>query len=309
MEDTMRERNAAPAAVIAREERSPVTVFGLGLMGSALAEAFLRNGHRTTVWNRSVEKADGLAARGALRAATVSEAASASNLVIVCVLDYDAAREVLGTAGDALAGRVIVNLTSGTPDQARTMAAWAAERGLDYLDGAIMTIPQGIGRPDAVILYSGSEAALAAHQPDLAHLGTSAYLGVDAGTAALYDLALLGIMWSTLGGFLHAVALVGTERVEATAFLPFASRWLAAVTGFLPHLAAQADTGVYATDVSTLALNAVGLDLLVNVSRAQGIGAGVPDALRVLFEKGVAEGHGADSLASLIEVIKRPAAV
>ena len=39
-------------------DRTPVTVIGLGLMGQALAGAFLRAGHPTTVWNRSAAKAD-----------------------------------------------------------------------------------------------------------------------------------------------------------------------------------------------------------------------------------------------------------
>lgn len=33
-----------------------VTVLGLGAMGTALAGAFLRAGHRITVWNRSADK-------------------------------------------------------------------------------------------------------------------------------------------------------------------------------------------------------------------------------------------------------------
>lgn len=62
----------------AGDEPAPVTVIGLGLMGSALAGAFLANGNPTTVWNRSAEKADSLAAQGARRAATVADAVMAS---------------------------------------------------------------------------------------------------------------------------------------------------------------------------------------------------------------------------------------
>jgi 3-hydroxyisobutyrate dehydrogenase-like beta-hydroxyacid dehydrogenase len=44
---------------------TPVTVIGLGLMGRALATAFLRAGHPTTVWNRTPAKAEQLVAQGA----------------------------------------------------------------------------------------------------------------------------------------------------------------------------------------------------------------------------------------------------
>ncbi len=54
------------AAVVTGEKRSPVTVIGLGPMGQALAGAFLKNGHPTTVWNRSAGKAEALVAQGAM---------------------------------------------------------------------------------------------------------------------------------------------------------------------------------------------------------------------------------------------------
>ena len=45
--------------------QTSITVIGLGNMGSALAEAFLKAGYTTTVWNRTPEKADNLVAKGA----------------------------------------------------------------------------------------------------------------------------------------------------------------------------------------------------------------------------------------------------
>jgi 3-hydroxyisobutyrate dehydrogenase-like beta-hydroxyacid dehydrogenase len=111
-----------------------VTVIGLGLMGQALAGAFLRGGHPTTVWNRSAGKAEQLAAQGATLAAAAGDAVAASPLVIVCVSDYDAVHELLDPLADVLAGRVLVNLTSGTSQQARETAEWAAQRGSTYLD-------------------------------------------------------------------------------------------------------------------------------------------------------------------------------
>ena len=42
-----------------------VCVIGLGDMGSALAEALINNGHRVTVWNRTMSKCDPLVDVGA----------------------------------------------------------------------------------------------------------------------------------------------------------------------------------------------------------------------------------------------------
>ncbi len=48
------------------ETDSRVSVLGLGLMGSALAEALLNAGHKVTVWNRTPTKAKPLTTKGAL---------------------------------------------------------------------------------------------------------------------------------------------------------------------------------------------------------------------------------------------------
>ncbi len=40
----------------------------------------------------------------------------------MCLKDYETMYEVFGSAGDALRGRVLVNLNSGTPEEARAAA-------------------------------------------------------------------------------------------------------------------------------------------------------------------------------------------
>ncbi|WP_328445079.1 NAD(P)-dependent oxidoreductase [Amycolatopsis sp. NBC_00438] len=280
-------------------ENKKVGVLGLGRMGAALAGALLGAGHDVVVWNRSPLKAGPLLDRGARLAATPAEVATA-DVVLSCLSTYDTQQPVL----DAVTPAVLVNLTSGTPEQARGVAKWAASRGIDYVDGVIMAVPQGIGTPGARILYGGSPTAFEAQRDVLEVLGEPVFLGEDAGLAALYDLALLGIMWSTMSGYLHALALVGTEGVTPERFTPMALSWLSAVGGFLPGIGAQVASGEYTTDVSALDINAAGLKLLVETSRAQGIGTDVPAPLADLFTRAVDAGHGAHAIASVIEEIR-----
>lgn len=87
----------------------------------------------------------------------VTAAVAASPLVVVCVLDYDAARAVVGPVTATLTARCLVNLTADAPERAREMAAWAAGRNIAYLDGAIMTPTTTIGGPDAMVLHSGRQ--------------------------------------------------------------------------------------------------------------------------------------------------------
>jgi len=75
--------------------KEAVSVLGLGPMGQALAGAFLKNGHPVTVWNRTPGKAGDLTRQGAVLAESVTDAASASELIMICVLDYNAVRAIL----------------------------------------------------------------------------------------------------------------------------------------------------------------------------------------------------------------------
>ncbi|NEE10160.1 NAD(P)-dependent oxidoreductase, partial [Streptomyces sp. SID7499] len=201
-----------------RPQDNPVTVIGLGPMGLALAEAFLKNGHPTTVWNRTPEKARDLVARGARLAASAAEAVAAGPLTVVCLKDYATLYEVLDPTGGGPAGRTLVNLNSGTPKEARAAASWAAERGVAYLDGAVMVPPPLVGDPGSVFLHSGPREIFEAHRATLESLGDPHYLGSDPGLAVLHNAALLGLMYATMNGFLHATALVGSAGVPAADF-------------------------------------------------------------------------------------------
>ena len=107
-----------------------------------------------------------------------------------------------------------------------------------------------------------------------------------------------------MGGYLHALALVGTEGVTPEKFTPMALPWLSSVGGFLSGIGAQVASRDYETDVSALDINADGLALLVETSRARGIDATVPGALKELFDRAVAAGHGSHAIASVIEEIR-----
>ncbi|MFF8385657.1 NAD(P)-dependent oxidoreductase [Streptomyces kanasensis] len=284
--------------------RESVTVLGLGQMGSALAAAFLAAGHPTTVWNRTPAKADDLVADGARRAGTVADAVAASELVVVCVLDYGVVRELLEPLADGLAGRTLVNVTSGSPEQARETARWAAGQGARYLDGGIMTTPPGVGDAASMFLYSGSTEALEAHRATLAVLGDPIDLGEDPGVASLYDAGLLGMMWSVFGGWLHATALVGADGVAAEAFTPVALRWLSTVSLFVERYAGQIDAGRYPGDDATIDVQLAAVDHLLHAGAQRGVDGRLPELHRELMAKAVADGHGGDSYARLIEAFR-----
>ncbi|MGW0916883.1 NAD(P)-dependent oxidoreductase [Streptomyces sp. NPDC002784] len=282
---------------------TPVTVLGLGLMGGALAGAFLRAGHSTTVWNRTRAKADDLVARGAVLAESPAAAIASAPLVVVCVSDYDAVADVLDGPLD---GRVVVNLTSGTPSRARALAQEVARRGGGYLDGGIMAVPEAVGTADAVLAYSGPRPLYDAHESTLGSLGTGLHLGDDPGLSATHEMATLVLMWGMLDGFLNAAAILGTTGVSATAYLPIAQTAIDTVAGWLPGYARQADSGVYPADDGTIDTHLTAMAQVVQESESLGVNAELPRLVKALAERAAAAGHGASGYVALVEQFRKP---
>ncbi|MFB4194053.1 NAD(P)-dependent oxidoreductase [Streptomyces carpaticus] len=283
-----------------------VTVLGLGGMGSALARAFLAAGHTVTVWNRTPARAEPLAERGAVAAATVEEAVTASELIVVCVVDYPASDAFLHPVADALRGRTLVNLTSDTPERAAAAAAWAAGHGIAYLDGAIMVPIPVIGGPGGFVIYSGSPQAYETHAPTLAALGGKGrYLGEDPAGAALYDLAMLGFFYSSMAGLMYAFALAGTNGDRAVDFVPYAAEMVHIMPDLIAGAAEEIDARHYPGDLGDLAMESVGIGHIVEAGRARGLDTGVLDAVKALTDRAVTEGHGGDGFARVLELLKR----
>src|SRR5262249_2266604 len=104
---------------------SDESVIGVGAIGSALARALLAAGHRVTIWNRTGIKCEPLAQFGAKVASSVAAAVAESPTIISSVLDYAVTDALLHPEQESLRGRLLIQLSTGTPQQARDTAAWA----------------------------------------------------------------------------------------------------------------------------------------------------------------------------------------
>ena len=133
---------------------SDITVIGLGLMGSALARAIQHAGHELTVWNRSPEKMQAFIDDGVDAAADIVAAITASPVILFNIDNYAVSNAILQSAEIAplLPGRTIVQLSTGTPNEADDIAAWMSAQQTCYLDGAVLAGPDDIGTafPDHV---------------------------------------------------------------------------------------------------------------------------------------------------------------
>ncbi|MFJ3520080.1 NAD(P)-dependent oxidoreductase [Streptomyces sp. NPDC090131] len=303
MTDTITETNTDTAA------QTSLTLLGLGDMGTALARTWLAAGHSPTVWNRTPTKAAALASEGASVAPSAAAAVAANTLVVVCLLD-DAS---VGSALDGidLAGKDLVNLTTGTPAEARARAAWAEERGARYLDGGIMATPTMIGVPEAggYVFYSGSHALFETCRAVLEVPAGARFVGGNPGHAALHDVALLSAMWGMFAGISHAYALIADEDIAPKDLAPLLSEWLGAMGFFVGNAAERLTSGDFTSGVvSNLAMQVVGSGTMLRTAEEQGVSTELVAPYVDLLRRRLAAdpaAHGGEDTTGAVLLLKR----
>jgi 3-hydroxyisobutyrate dehydrogenase-like beta-hydroxyacid dehydrogenase len=115
-----------------------VAFLGMGRMGRLMASHVLDGGHELRIWNRTPGKAGELATRGAREAATIAEAVSGVQVIVIMLFDGGTVHEAIGEiCGHAPEGALIIDATTTGPDAARELAAEAANCGLRYVDAPV----------------------------------------------------------------------------------------------------------------------------------------------------------------------------
>jgi 3-hydroxyisobutyrate dehydrogenase-like beta-hydroxyacid dehydrogenase len=283
-----------------RHEMLEASVIGLGTMGSTLARLLLHNGYHVTVWNRTIAKADPLVQDGAVLA-------PASPIVVVNVHDYPATNKILDTkeVAAALAGRILVQLSTGSPQEARDSEIWARKRGADYLDGAIQAAPSQMGRPDTPILVSGAETAFRQSEPLLKILGGNlTYLGEQIGSASAMDLATLSYIYGAILGFFHGARICEAEGFRVDDYGSIVADIAPSFGEFLKHEGMVIQTGDYATSESPLRISVEATERLVQTAREARINTEFPTFTSRLFKKAMDAGYGNEEVAALIKVLR-----
>ncbi|WP_327385620.1 MULTISPECIES: NAD(P)-dependent oxidoreductase [unclassified Streptomyces] len=286
-----------------------LSLLGLGDMGTALARTWLAAGHSLTVWNRTPAKAGALAVEGASIATTAADAVAASALVVVCLLDDASVGATLD--GIDLTGKDLVNLTTGTPAEARARAAWAQQRGARYLDGGIMATPTMIGVPEAggYVFYSGSRALFDSRRAALEVPTGSRFVGEDPGHAALHDVALLSAMWGMFAGISHAYALIEGEDIAPKDLAPLLSEWLGAMGFFVGNAAERLTSRDFTSGVvSNLAMQVTGSGTMLRTAEEQGVSTELVTPYVDLLRRRLAAdpaAHGGEDTTGAILLLKR----
>ncbi len=285
---------------------SDVSVIGLGAMGSALASALLNGGYAVTVWNRSPGKAASLVAAGADLAGSAAEAIQASPVTLTCIASHDKTLVLLREAGDAVAGRTIIELSTGGAADAEALAAHLDGQGAEWMIGIINAYPTGIGLPETVLLMVGPEPVWQRCQPVIRTLGGgSARVGEAAGMIA----ALFAALFTTRQGFMFGMIYGGLVCRKAGIPLDVFAAQVPVSLGVLPayhkYFADTVPAGKFDNPPATMTVYAAALDDALATFRALGAPAELPQLFSDLAHRGVDAGLDDKALTALVELMAR----
>jgi 3-hydroxyisobutyrate dehydrogenase len=178
-----------------------VGVVGLGNMGGRIARRLVDGGEDVVGFDLDAARA---ADAGARAAASLSEVASAADVVLLSLPDSPAIEAVIDALEDDLReGQVVVDLSTAAPASTIAIHERLAARGVAYLDAGISGGAAGAEAGTLTIMAGGEAEALDAVRPVLAHFAATVHHMGASGSGHVAKL---------INNFLNAVSLAATAE-------------------------------------------------------------------------------------------------
>lgn len=183
---------------------------GTGLMGAHMVRNLLKAGHTVTVWNRTIAKAEALAADGATVAASPDRAVAGVNLVISMLADGPATEAILSDPAlrQALSpGSIWVDMSSAKPEESRAHARGLAPLGVAHLDAPVSGGTRGAEAGTLAIMAGGAADTFDRALPALDAMGRPVLVG-PSGSGQLAKLANQAVVAISISAVAEAMLLL-----------------------------------------------------------------------------------------------------
>ncbi|HEK20535.1 MULTISPECIES: NAD(P)-dependent oxidoreductase [unclassified Mucilaginibacter] len=196
---------------------------GLGLMGTPMSKQLLKAGYPLTVYNRSKDKEAGLKEQGANTASSPKELLPQSDVVVIMVTDDKAIRDIFDGEDGLLAAegseKVIINMSTVSPDISKEMAQRCQQHGLSYLDAPVSGSVKQAETAQLVIMAGGEQSVFEKVKPVLETMGKLAVNVGDTGAGNAAKLAINTLLSFYTQGLAEAVILAKNNGIAPEVLL------------------------------------------------------------------------------------------
>jgi 3-hydroxyisobutyrate dehydrogenase len=277
-----------------------VALLGTGIMGTGMAHAMLRAGHRVTAWNRNRERAAPLRDAGATVATDIGDAVSQADVMITMVADADAVHSIATQAIPSLPAEAVWLQTSTVgPESATDLAKMAGDAGVRFVDAPVLGTKAPAEQGTLSSLVSGPAELIDVVRPVLDALSSRVtVVGTDPGLASALKLACNSWLAMLTVGTAQAIALTQMAGLDPRLFLS-AIKDFAVDSGYAQlkgPLMIDADYDDTAFPVSGVVKD---LGLIDDMASSSGTSTTLIDALRDIFGRAAAAGHGQQDMAAV----------
>ena len=146
--------------IASRTVNSKLGFIGIGSMGRPIARRLLESGHNLIAYNRDRSKAEALVRYGAIVASSIAELASNTDVILSCLANDDAVRNVYagpdGVFTNVRPGTVVIEMSTINPETSRELHKLGVARAVSVLDvpisGSTPAAEQG-----TLTLFGGGE--------------------------------------------------------------------------------------------------------------------------------------------------------
>jgi 3-hydroxyisobutyrate dehydrogenase-like beta-hydroxyacid dehydrogenase len=154
---------------------------GLGVMGSRMAELLLDKGHTVTIYNRTRDKAQPLLEKGMRWADSPKAVAAASDVLFTSVSDAKALAAITdgpdGIIAGMTAGKVLVDMSTVSPESSREIAAKVRAAGGDMVDAPVSGTVATLNEGKLLVMVGGRKEAFERVRPLLDDLTSGPVIG------------------------------------------------------------------------------------------------------------------------------------
>lgn len=198
-----------------------IGLLGTGLLGAAVVERLLHQGHAVTVWNRTPDKAASLAEKGASIASRAADVISASEVTLLYLADRAACEDVLLDAATraALPGGTILQMGTIGPQDSKALDQALTTAGARYAECPVLGSLPEARAGTLILMFGGDEALFEKLKPMLLDLGPEPKRIGAVGQAAALKLAMNQLIASETAAFAMSLALVQAHGVAVDDFM------------------------------------------------------------------------------------------
>jgi len=281
-----------------QDPRPSVGLIGLGNMGSAFAERLLDAGYDLVVHNRTPEKAQPLADRGAAVAGSVAELAGGADVVLSSLADDEALESVAAEVVDAARpGAVLVDASTVSSDASEGVAALAEQASLLYVRAPVSGNPGVVRAGNAAFIVSGPPVALDRVEPVLRAIGPTIHVVGDAEEARVVKLAI-NLVIAGLAQLMAEALVLGEAWGVSRAALLDTMGSSAAGAPFVKYKTEPLLRDDYSATFTTN-LVAKDIDLVLDAAEVEGVRLPLAEDLKALVRSAIEAGYGNDDFMAL----------